>query len=125
LILISSMGLMFSTHYCMGRAVDSELMVGKHELSCGMMGMDSACETTGSDTMAAGCCENKFISIVIEDDYKVAKVKFSLESNFIIAFLNTFLLNPFNEVEHTIAHADHPPPPLEQDYQSLYQAFLL
>ena len=119
------MGLTFSTHYCMGRAVDSELMVGKHELSCGMMEMDSACETTGSDTMAPGCCDNKFISIEIEDDYQLTKVEFSLESNFIIAFLHTFILNHFNEVEHSIAHADHLPPPLEQDFQSLYQSFLL
>ena len=92
------MGITFSTHYCMGRAVDSQLMVGKHELSCGMMGMDSACETAGSDTMAPGCCDNKFISIEIEDDYQLTKVEFSLESNFIIAFLNTFILTHFNEV---------------------------
>lgn len=120
------MGITFSTHYCMGRAVDSKLMVGKHELSCGMMGMDSACETTtGENIMAPGCCENEFISIDIKDDYQVAKIKFSLESNFLIVLINTFLLNHFNEVERSIAHADHPPPPLEQDYQSLYQAFLL
>ena len=110
----------------MGRAVDSELMVGKHELSCGMMGMDSACETTtGENIMAPGCCENEFISIEIEDDYQLTKVEFSLESNFLIALIYTFVLNPLNEVERSVAHADHLPPPLEQDYQSLYQAFLL
>jgi hypothetical protein len=109
----------------MGRAVDSELMVGKHELNCGMMGVDSACETTGSNTMAPGCCENEFISIEIDDDYQMAKVEFSLESNFVIAFLYTFLLNHHKEVEHTLAHADHLPPPLEQDYLSLFQTFLL
>ena len=119
------MGLTFSTHYCMGRAVDSELMIGKHELSCGMMGMDAACETTGSNMMAPGCCENEFISIEIEDDYQITKVKFSLESHFVIAFLNTFILYQFNEVEQLITYADHLPPPLEQDYQSLYQSFLL
>lgn len=36
---------MFSTHYCMGRAMNSELMIGMHELSCGMMDMDADCDT--------------------------------------------------------------------------------
>ena len=55
----------------MGRAIDSELMIGMHELSCGMMDMDTSCESADNDFtyMAPNCCDNEFISIEIEDDY--------------------------------------------------------
>ena len=125
LIFVSSMGITFSTHYCMGHAVDSELMIGMHELSCGMMDTDASCETTGTNIMAPGCCDNEFVSIEIEDDYQVAKTKYSFESNFLFAFAFTYLFDHLHKVERSTAHADHHPPPLEQDYQSLYQSFLL
>lgn len=125
LILISSMGITFSTHFCMGRAVDNELMIGMHELSCGMMDMDENCETSGTSFMAPGCCDNEFISIDIEDDYKVVSEKFTLSTSFLFAFTYTFLFDHQNNNEPSLAYTDHHPPPLEQDYQSLYQSFLL
>jgi hypothetical protein len=125
LILVSSMGISFSTHYCMGRAVESELMIGMHELSCGMMDMDASCETAGVNIMAPGCCDNEFLSIDIEDDYQVVKTEISLEAKFLFAFTYTFLFNQLQNTEPIVAHTDLHPPPLEQDYQSMYQAFLL
>ena len=80
------MGITFSTHYCMGRAVDSELMIGMHELSCGMMDMDAAARQPDLNTMPPGCCDNEFLSIEIEDDYQVVKTEISLEGKFLICF---------------------------------------
>jgi len=125
MILASSMGITFSTHFCMGRAVDSEIMIGMHELSCGMMDMDADCETNGQNFMAPNCCENEFVSVEIEDDYQKVTESFSIETQFLFAFTYTFLFDIQNENEQTLAHADHSPPPLEQNYQSLYQSFLL
>lgn len=119
------MGITFSTHFCMGRAIDNELMIGIHELSCGMMDLDASCKTTGTKIMAPGCCDNKFVSIEIEDDYQITNEEFSLESSFLFAFTYTFLFDYQNNNEPTLAYADNHPPPLEQDYQSLYQSFLL
>lgn len=111
----------------MGRAVDSELMIGMHELSCGMMDMDAACESEENEFafMAPDCCDNEFLSIEIKDDYRLVSETISLETQFLFAFTYTFLFDHQHDVEHLIAHADHPPPLLEQDYQSLYQSFLL
>lgn len=125
LILVSTMGITYSTHYCMGRAVDSELMIGIHQLNCGMMDMNASCETTDTNTMVPGCCENDFISINTDNDYQVVKTEILLDANFLFAFAYSFLFDHLKNGEPSIAHADHHPPPLEQDYQSLYQSFLL
>lgn len=121
------MGITFSTHFCMGRAVDNELMVGMHELSCGMMDIDSSCEseTTRPQIMAPNCCDNEFISIEIEDDYQIVTEQIFLESPFLLAFTYTLLFDLQKNVTPKVALADNHPPPLEQDYQSLYQSFLL
>ena len=119
------MGITFSTHYCMGRAVDNELMIGMHELSCGMMDMDASCETAEVNIMAPGCCDNEFISVEIEDDYQIVKTEINLGANFLFVFTYTFLFNQQQDTESLVIYADNHPPPLEQDYQSLYQSFLL
>lgn len=119
------MGITLSTHFCMGRAVDNELMIGMHELSCGMMDLDANCETSETRFMTPGCCDNEFVSIDIEDDYQVVVEQFSFESTFLFAFTYTFLFNQTNTNEPSLAYADHHPPLLGQDYQSLYQSFLL
>lgn len=117
------MGITFSTHFCMDRAVDNELMIGMHELSCGMMDMDANCETAGTNIMAPGCCDNEFISVEIQDKYELLKEDFSLEPSFLFTY--TFLFDQLKINEPSLAYADHYPPPLEQDFQSLYQCFLL
>lgn len=111
----------------MGRAVDSELMIGMHELSCGMMDMDAACESEDLALafMAPGCCDNEFLSIEIEDDYKLVSETFSFETQFLFAFTYTTIFDSQDNHEPFVAHVDHPPPLLGQDYQSLYQSFLL
>jgi hypothetical protein len=109
----------------MGRAVDSELMIGRHELSCGMMDMDASCESTGTNIMAPGCCDNKFISVEIEDDYQIVESEINLDANFLFAFAYTFLLTSPQGTEPFMGILDKHPPPLEEDFQSLYQSFLL
>lgn len=127
IILISSTGITFSTHYCMGRAVDSKIVVGVHELGCGMMDLDVACDTNAEGTylMAPTCCDNVYLSIEIEDDYQKVSESISLGTNFLFAFTYTFLFDYKNNNEPPLAHADDLPPPLAQDYQSLYQSYLL
>jgi hypothetical protein len=119
------MGITLSTHYCMGRVVDTELMVGVHDLSCGMMDMEAACDYEGVRFMASGCCDNVNFSIEIEDDYQIFSEAFTFDNNFLVAFTYAFLIDYTHEVEQVYAHSEIYPPPLDQDYQSLYQSFLL
>ena len=127
LILISSTGITFSTHFCMGRAVHNELSLGMDILSCGMMDEAKSCtsDSEGQNLMAPSCCDNEFLSIEIQDDYQKISNEISFEAQFLYAFTYTFLFDYQNDIELTLAHADHSPPLLEQDYQSLYQSFLL
>ncbi len=121
------MGVTLSTHFCMGRAVDSFLMIGEHDLSCGMMDMDVACETDGDGLrlMPPGCCDNEFLSIEIHDEYEKVSESISLDKDFLFAFSYAYLLNHSSETEQVFAQNEIFPPPLEQDYQSMYQSFLL
>ena len=96
-----------------------------HELTCGMEGMDMSCESTGTDIMEPGCCDNDFISINTDEDYQVVKTEFTLGANFLFAFAYSFLFDHLKNIEPSIAYTDHHPPPREQDYLALYQSFLL
>ena len=102
-------------------------MIGEHDLSCGMMGMDEACdaEEDGIRLMPPGCCENEFLSIQIHDDYEKVSESISFDKHFLFAFSYAFLLDTTLDSEQVFAHHEIYPPPLDQDYQSLYQSFLL
>lgn len=119
------MGITLSTHYCMGRVVDTELMVGVHDLSCGMMDMESTCDSDGIQFMPPGCCDNDHFTIEIRDDYEKVSETFSLETNFLFAFTYAFLMDNSIDDELSLDHKELYPPPLDRDYQSLYQSFLL
>ncbi len=119
------MGITFSTHFCMGRAVDSELAIGMHELNCGMMDVRADCESAEPNLMAPDCCNNEFISIEIADDYEKVNLSFTLKSSFLYAFTYTFFFSTQQNTELSLAFTDIDPPPLEQDYQSMHQTFLL
>ena len=124
-MLVSSMGITFSTHYCMGRAVDSQLMIGAHELSCGMMDMESSCDREGDVIMPPGCCDNSTISIEIKDDYNIDFHSLSLDITFLYEFTYTLLTFSPAGLDLHIPRSDFHPPPLAHDYQSMYQSFLL
>ncbi len=127
LILISSTGITLSTHFCMGRAVENEISLGMDLLNCGMMDEVELCRTDsdGQNLMAPSCCDNEFLSIKIQDDYQKISNEISFETQFLYAFTYTFLFDCQLNSEPSLALADHAPPLLEQDYQSLYQSFLL
>ena len=121
------MGISFSTHFCMGLAVDSKLMIGMQELNCGMMDMDAECTPLeeGYNYMSPKCCDTEYISLEIGDNYEKVTEKISLDNQFLYAFTYTFLLSNHSTQELTFALIDFQSPPLEQDFQSLYQTFLL
>jgi hypothetical protein len=124
LILTSSIGLTYSTHFCMGRAVEHVVNIGEHDLDCGMAAMDKDC---ASDEMAIdmpGCCDNEHVFVDTDDDFKITKTETGISLKFVAAFTYTFLFNNLSE-EPGQAVADHSPPPLDHDYQTMFQSFLL
>jgi hypothetical protein len=120
------MGFTLSTHYCMGRAVDTEFLVGAHDLNCGMMDMESNCDMNAGQTsvMPPGCCENQHLSLEIQDDYQHSNQKIDFVYDLLYTYI-TVVLYQSHDSEHQIAHNEIFPPPIEPDFQSLYQTYLL
>lgn len=125
LILLSSMGLTYSTHFCMGRAVEHVVKMGAHDLDCGMAGMDEDCSSDQIAFNTPTCCDNEHVFVDFDDEFKVSASETSLNAKFFIAFSYTLLISNLTTEEPAQAFADNLPPPLGQDYQSLYQTFLL
>lgn len=126
-MLISSSGITLSTHYCMGRAVASELMIGMCQLNCGMLDMDVPCDANGNESrvMAPGCCDNEYLSIDIEDDYQNFQEDISLVKILLSTFYYAFVIDTSGNSKHIASYIDKYPPPIEQDFQTLHQSFLL
>lgn len=109
----------------MGRAVDHVVKIGVHDLDCGMANMDKECESGKIALNVPTCCDNEHVFVEIDDEFKVVGTETNINTKFIVAFSYSFLFSHLTLEEPVKAFADHSPPPLGQDYQSLYQTFLL
>ena len=125
LILVSSTGLTYSTHFCMGSAVEHALKIGKHNLSCGMSTMDEDCSSDEMTLNAPGCCDNEHVFVEIEDDFKISVTETPVNLKFVVAFSYAFLSKNLTIEEPSQAFVDHSPPPLDHDYQTMLQTFIL
>jgi len=125
---VGNIGLTFGTHYCGGQAVLTEIILGNGDLSCGMPDLGSSCESIpqGLSVSEKGCCENQYVTVDIEGDFDSSLKHPTLEAKFVFAIAYTILDLHYAENEHKIAYFDYlPPPPLEQDVQTLLQTFLI
>ena len=125
LILMSSIGLTYSTHFCMGQAVEHAVNISGHDLDCGMAAMDKGCSNDDMIVDLPGCCDNEHVFVEIDDDFKITIAETSVNLKFVAAFSYTFLFNNLVSDEADRVYVDHSPPPLEHDYQSMFQTFLL
>lgn len=109
----------------MGRAVEDVVKMGVHDLNCGMSDMDKDCS---SDVMAindSSCCDNEHVFVNLDDTFKVVNPENVVNTKVLIAFSYAFLVSDLTLEEPVQAYADHTPPPLEHDFQAMYQTFIL
>ncbi|MBU2915014.1 HYC_CC_PP family protein [Reichenbachiella agariperforans] len=125
LLLLSNMGLAISTHYCGGKAVQSQLAIGQAHLDCGMLeALPPVCtQTQLSKTM--NCCENSYLSYELQDDFKLALSSFSINLDFVYVLAFTFIDFHLSDVGQFVAYSDYSPPLLHQDIPVLFQSFLI
>jgi len=103
----------------------SKITLGEAHLSCGMEMKTSPCEdelgTEGHD-----CCDNEYTAIDVDDNFATADADFQLQTNFLIAFVSTFILQQTDNFSsnHNF-FKDYSPPPLGADLQVLYETFLI
>ncbi len=127
LMLASTSGVAYAQHFCSGMEMASEITFGEKQLSCGEMDVEatgcSENDVVGEDNH---CCKNHITKIKIDDSFAKASFDLKINKAFVATFVSVFILK---EVAITSAQkfffADYSPPPLEQDFNILYETFLI
>ncbi len=127
-MLASSSGIAYAQHFCSGMEMMSEITLGEKHLSCGMDSdtADTGCSDENITEKAHDCCKNHITKIHTDDNYAKASFDLKLNKTFVATFVSVFVVK---EVEiasiEKIFLADQNPPPLEQDFNILYETFLI
>ncbi len=126
LMLASSSGIVYAQHFCSGMEMMAEITLGEKLLSCGMDEVVPGCGEkiiVGEDHH---CCKNQFTKVKTDDNFAKASFNLKLNKTFVATLVTVFILN---EVEvaspEKIFFADYNPPPLERDFNILYETFLI
>lgn len=87
---------------------------------------DSGCGDENAVPEAHDCCKNHITKIHTDDNYAKASFNLKLNKTFVATFVSVFVLQEV-EIASTekIFFADYNPPPLEQDFNILYDTFLI
>ena len=129
LMLSSSTGLALGTHYCGGKAVKTQLVIGHANIDCGMVKMSTACKSEESkhdkQLQRKPCCENQYASIDT-DNTLVNKILInSVDLSFLISLTFTSLGIDLFYSDQNIAFSYYYPPILKRNSQVLFQSFLI
>ena len=125
LLLISTVGMAKTTHWCMGHEMDSAIGFGEKHLDCGMeLPVDQENEATPEDP--SSCCENKTQHLQVDDDFQFSQVDFQLNPTFTLPFIQVFVIGlDLFTVSAIDFPAESSPPFPKRDFQLLYQTFLI
>lgn len=126
LILLSSSGIAYAQHFCGDFEMISTLTLGEKQLSCGMA-MEKETSSECDDTFQKmDCCDNQYTTVDTDDTFTKTSFDVDLNKNFVAAFVSVFVLQTIaNYPSHTNFFAEYNPPPLDQDFQVLYETFLI
>lgn len=78
----SNLGLAMGTHFCGGHVMETEVILGHADLSCGMMPESPAHHADhphDQNIHAIPCCANEFQSLNIQDDFQSSSLKVVVE----------------------------------------------
>lgn len=125
LILLSSSGITFAQHFCGGNPVSSKITLGEGTLSCGMMNMKE--DTCGAEKKIEkhSCCDDQYLAVDIDSHYNKAHFEFPF-LNFKLPVIkwNVVIDEVCLNFEKT-AFQVYRPPPLQKDFQVLYETFVI
>ncbi len=122
-LLLSTVGMAKTTHWCMGHEMESVVGFGEKHLDCGMELPDE--QEDASNTDPDSCCKNTTQHLQVDDDFQLSSLDHSLDLPFVYALLQTFVLgaNFFTIIAGDIPQNSSPP--LPQDLQLLYETYLI
>ena len=126
IVLFSSLSFTVEKHVCMGEVVDVSYFTEAD--SCGMVMEEEECTTddfSGDKMEPEKCCNDIQELIPGNQNEQQAIDTFELNSvQFVLAYTYTYL-NLFEIKEDITPFIDSSPPPIDRDYQILYQSFLI
>ncbi len=126
-MLASHVGFAVGTHFCMGHAVETKLMIGNDHLDCGIGDMDRDCKRK-SDLEPyldkVPCCENEYLSIEVEDEFNPGIDQNSFKLEFVAVFAISYI-NLFNTYKEKPQYSVYDPPLVPKDISILHQVFLI
>jgi hypothetical protein len=115
-----------TTHFCMGEEMDSKFSLAASHLDCGM---DSPKSHQSHDEKShvdpSGCCENLSQHLQLDEESSVKKSNSQVNIHFALAFIEVFIWNTTVFPKEDQKVNDYYPPPIEQDFQILFQSFLI
>lgn len=126
-MLTSHLGFAVGTHFCGGLAVEAKLMIGHEHLDCGMADMDKECERKSDGKTyldKSPCCENEYLTIEVEDEFKPSVEQTALNFEFVAAFVVSYL-DFFSVDEENGQLAEYDPPLVTEDISILHQVFII
>ena len=130
ILMASHMYLTIGTHFCGGVANNSEIILGKPVIDCGMSSIKSDCqnehksENPNDLINSVPCCEDRYQNIQTTDDFVKDVQQVILNFDFIVFYLYTSIsTNHFpKQAENLFAYKS--PPLIEKDVLVLFQSFL-
>lgn len=126
-MLTSHLGFAVGTHYCGGLAVEAKLMIGHEHLDCGMADMDKECESKSDGKTyldKTPCCENEYLSVEVEDEFKLSVEQTSLNIDFAAVFVVSYL-HVFSADQENPQLTEYDPPLVTEDIPILHQVFII
>tara|TARA_B100000609_G_C17115356_1_gene381980 strand:+ start:210 stop:590 length:381 start_codon:yes stop_codon:yes gene_type:complete len=126
-MLTSHVGFAVGTHFCGRLAVEVKLMIGHEHLDCGMADMDKECEGKSDEKAHLDkmpCCENEYLNIEVEDEFKPSVDQTALNFDFVAAFVVSYL-EIFSSDQENPRYTAYDPPLVTQDIPILHQVFII
>jgi hypothetical protein len=127
ILLLSNAGLTLGSHYCGGKVVESQLMIGAKNLDCGMPDMKATCEKeNASNTIQPiPCCENHYTTASLKDGFTASGIIAVPNVIFIQVFVATFINLSFGFESLANDNFIYLPPVTRPDIGILFQVFRL
>lgn len=129
-LVVSNISLTYATHFCGGEAIESQLMLGTQDLTCGMIFPESTCNELENNCqqpteMDSNCCDNEYLQFSVDENFNTNSSIQLPNFDFVIAFVHSFI-NPIvvsnNMPNEFLIEA---PSLICQNFQVLHQVFLI
>lgn len=132
LLVVSNISLTYATHFCGGKAIESQLMLGSQDLTCGMIMPESTCENMTDECsdpnpseLNNNCCDNEYIQLTTDDDFNTVSSVELPQLEFVVTFIYNHFNPEFVSNKTLIEFHIEAPPLVKQNIQVLHQVFII